>query len=154
MKKTVATNPKAQKDYQIIQTIEAGIQLKGAEVKSLREAKVDLKESFARIENNEIILYNMYIGPYEQASYLNVEPKRPRKLLLHKKEIHRLLGRLTQRGFTLVPLRVYFNERNLAKIELALCKGKKIYDRREEVKRKEEEKKIQKIIKVKKSKYL
>lgn len=151
MKKTVATNPKAQKDYHILQTIEAGIQLKGSEVKSLREAKLDLKDSFARIENNEVLLYNMYISPYAQASYLNVDPKRPRRLLLHKKEIHRLLGKLNQRGFTLVPLRVYFNERNLAKVELALCRGKKLYDKREEIRRKEEERKIQKIIKIKKS---
>ena len=91
-----------------------------------------MEDSFARIENNEVILYNTHISPYEQASYLNVEPTRPRRLLLHRNQIRKLAGQVTQKGFTLIPLKAYFNERGFAKIELALCKGKKLYDRREE----------------------
>ncbi len=137
MSKGIATNRKAHRDYAILESIECGIELKGSEVKSAREAKVNLDDSFARVEENEIILYNAYISPYAQASYLNVEPTRQRKLLLHKKQIAKIAGQLAQRGLTLIPLKMYFNERGLVKVEIGLCKGKKLYDRREDIKRRE-----------------
>ena len=99
------------------------------------------------VEKGEIMLYNTYISPYEQASYLNVEPTRPRKLLLHKNQIRKITGQLVQKGLTLIPLKAYFNERGFAKLELVLCRGKKLYDRRQEIKRKEEELKIKRILK-------
>jgi SsrA-binding protein len=147
MLKSIATNRKASRDYDILETLEAGIELKGSEVKSLRLGKINLNDSFARIEGNQVILYNAHISPYEQASYLNVEPTRPRRLLLHKNQIRKLTGRLTQRGLTLVPLKVYFNDKGFAKIELALCKGKKLYDKREDIKRRETELAMRRILK-------
>jgi SsrA-binding protein len=147
MSKVVATNRKAQRDYSILETIEAGIELKGSEVKSIRAGKINLNDSFARLEGSQIILYNTHISPYEEASYLNVEPTRPRRLLLHKNQIRKLSGRLTQRGFTLVPLKAYFNDRGFAKVELALCKGKKLYDRRQAIKRRELELETRRILK-------
>lgn len=145
--KPIATNRKAYRDYQILQTLECGIELKGSEVKSLRLGKINLEDSFARVENNGVILYNTHISPYEQASYLNVEPTRPRRLLLHKNQIRKIIGELTQKGFTLVPLKAYFSERGFAKIELALCKGKKLYDRRQDIKRREAELEIRRALK-------
>ncbi|MFH1458200.1 MAG: SsrA-binding protein SmpB [Candidatus Omnitrophota bacterium] len=147
MKKLISTNRKAHRDYEILETFESGIELKGSEVKSLRMSKINLDDSFARIEADEVILYSTHISPYAQASYLNVEPTRPRRLLLHKKQIIKLTGRLAQRGCTLVPLKVYFNERGVAKIELALCKGKKLYDRREDIKRREADLAIRRVMK-------
>ena len=147
MNKIIATNRKAHRDYAVLETIECGIELKGSEVKSLRESKINLNDSFARVENNAVILYNTHISPYAQASYLNVEPTRPRKLLLHSGQINKLMGQVTQRGFTLVPLKVYFNERGFAKIEIALCKGKKLYDKREDIKRREADLAIRKALK-------
>ena len=137
MSKIIATNRKALRDYVVLETVECGIELKGSEVKSLRESEVNLNDSFARIDNNEVILYNTHISPYSQASYLNVEPTRLRRLLLHRNQIRKLIGQVTQKGFTLVPLKIYFNERGFVKLELALCKGKKLYDRREDIKRRE-----------------
>jgi len=137
MSKIIATNRKALRDYVVLETVECGIELKGSEVKSLRESEVNLNDSFARIDNNEVILYNTHISPYSQASYLNVEPTRLRRLLLHRNQIRKLTGQVTQKGFTLVPLKIYFNERGFVKLELALCKGKKLYDRREDIKRRE-----------------
>ncbi len=137
MSKVIATNRKAYRDYTVLESFECGIELRGSEVKSLRQGKVNLNDSFASFENNEIILYNTYISPYEEASYLNVEPTRQRKLLLHRNQIRKITGQLTQRGFTLIPLKVYFNTRGFAKIELALCKGKRFYDKREDIKRRE-----------------
>ena len=137
MNKLIASNKKAHRDYTILETLECGVELKGSEVKSLRLGKMNLEDSFARIENNEVILYNTHISPYLEASYLNVEPKRPRRLLLRKNQIRKLFGQVVQRGFTLVPLKAYFSDRGFAKIELALCRGKKLYDRREALKRKE-----------------
>ena len=147
MTKVVATNRKAQRDYSILETIEAGIELKGSEVKSIRAGKINLNDSFARFEGSQIILYNTHISPYEEASYLNVEPTRPRRLLLHKNQIKKLTGQLTQRGFTLVPLKVYFSDRGFAKVELALCKGKKLYDKRENIKRREADLEMRRILK-------
>jgi len=147
MSKPIATNRQAQRDYAVLETLECGIELKGSEVKSLRAGRLTLKDSFALIERNEVILYNAHISPYEQASYLNVEPTRTRKLLLHKSQISRLSGQVAQRGIALIPLKAYFNDRGFAKVELALCKGKKQYDRREDIKRRETDLAVRRIMK-------
>jgi SsrA-binding protein len=152
MSKVVATNPKAHRDYTILETLECGIELKGSEVKSLRDSKINLNDSFARIENNGVILYNAYISPYVEASYLNVEPVRPRRLLLHKSQIRKLIGQVNQKGFTLVPVKVYFNDRGFAKIEVALCKGKRLYDRRQDIKRREADLEMRRVLKSKRRK--
>ncbi|MDD2688998.1 MAG: SsrA-binding protein SmpB [Candidatus Omnitrophica bacterium] len=150
--KVIATNRKAYRDYIVLESFECGIELKGSEVKSLRQGKVNLNDSFARLEKNEIILYNTYISPYEEASYLNVEPVRQRKLLLHRNQIRKIIGELTQRGFTLIPLKVYFNDRGFAKIELALCKGKRLYDKREDIKRREMDMEMRRAMKARRRK--
>ena len=147
MSSTIATNRKAHRDYEILESLECGIELKGSEVKSLRAAKINLNDSFARFEGAEIFLYNAHISHYAQASYLNVDPDRPRKLLLHKQQLARINGKLTQKGLTLIPLKIYFNARGFAKIELGLCKGKKLYDKRESVKRRETDKLLRRVIK-------
>jgi SsrA-binding protein len=147
MGKVITTNRKAHRDYAVLETLESGIELKGSEVKSIRASKINLEDGFARIEGGQVVLYNTHISPYEQASYLNVEPTRPRRLLLHKRQILKLAGELAQRGLTLVPLKVYFNDRGVAKIELALCKGKKIYDRREDMKKREADMTIRRVMK-------
>ncbi|MCM8796512.1 MAG: SsrA-binding protein SmpB [Candidatus Omnitrophica bacterium] len=134
MNKIITTNRKAFRDYHILETIECGIELKGSEVKSIREGKININDSFARIDGGEVLLYNANITPYTQASYLNVEPIRQRKLLLHKRQINKLSMQLAQKGLTLVPLKAYFNARGFVKIELALAKGKKLYDKREDIK--------------------
>jgi SsrA-binding protein len=150
--KIIASNKKALRDYNIIERLEAGIELKGSEVKSVRSGNVNFKDSFARIENGEVFLYNTHISPYAEASYLNVEPTRVRKLLLHKRQINKLWQSVSQRGFTLVPLNIYFNDKGFSKIELALCKGKKLYDRRQDLKRREEELEIRRALKVRRKK--
>ena len=147
MSKIITTNRKAHRDYAVIESFECGIELKGSEVKALRDARININDSFARIDKNEVILYSAHISPYEQASYLNVDPVRQRKLLLHKKQIDKLAGQLAQRGLTLIPLKVYFNERGFAKVELALCKGKKSYDRREDIKRRETNMALRRVMK-------
>jgi SsrA-binding protein len=143
----IAQNKKAFRDYEVLETVECGIELKGSEVKSLRDGKMNLNDSFAIIENREVILYNTHISPYAQASYLNVEPTRPRKLLLHRGQINKLTGQVAQRGFTLVPLKAYFNSRGFAKLELGLCRGKKLYDRREDIKRREQNLEMRRVLK-------
>lgn len=147
VKKILIRNPKALRDYQILERFECGIELKGSEVKSLRESRASLTDSFARTENSEVFLYNMHISPYEKTSQFFIEPKRKRKLLLHKNEIRRLTGKVKQKGFTLIPLRCYFNERGIAKIELGLAKGKKLYERKEDIKKREAELEIRRIMK-------
>jgi len=137
MNKIVASNHKGYRDYSIIESFECGIELKGSEVKSIRQGRINLNDSFAHVEDRELFLYNTHISPYAEASYMNVEPTRKRRLLLHRDQIEKLTGRLTQRGLTLIPLKVYFNARGLTKIELALCKGKKLYDKRDDIKRRE-----------------
>lgn len=120
----VATNRKAKRDYEILETYEAGIVLKGTEIKSIREGAVDISDAYARVDSSEEMwLYNMHVAPYKHGGIFNHEPKRPRKLLLHKSEIKRLIGKTQIRGYTLVPLEVYINERGLAKVKLALVKG-------------------------------
>ena len=147
MSKPIVTNRKAYRDYAVLETIECGLELKGSEVKSLRAGKINLDDSFARVEKDEIILYNTHISPYAQASYQNVDPVRPRKLLLHKKQIYKLETQFAQKGFTIVPLKVYFNDRGIAKVEIALCKGKKSYDKREDIKRRESSLVMRRILK-------
>jgi SsrA-binding protein len=137
MGETVATNKKAFRDYHIEATWECGIELKGGEVKSIREREVNFKDSFARIEDGEVYLHNLHINPYSQAGYMNEEPDRIRKLLLHKKEINKIMGRVTQKNATLIPTKIYFNNRGFIKVELALATGKKLYDKRDAIKRKD-----------------
>lgn len=128
--KIVAENRKARHDYFIDETYEAGIVLVGTEVKSLRAGKVNLRDSYADVAGDEVFVRNMHISPYDQGNRFNHDPERPRKLLLHRQEIRRLLGQTIQKGYTLIPLRVYF-KRGRAKIEVALARGKKLYDKRE-----------------------
>jgi len=128
--KVVTENRKARHDYHIMETYEAGMELKGTEVKSLRSGKANLKDSYAQVENGELYIFNMHISHYEQGNRFNVDPVRRRKLLMHKKEIMRLLGKTKEKGLTLVPLKVYFI-RGKIKIELALAQGKKLFDKRE-----------------------
>jgi len=139
--KVVAENRKARHDYFIEETYEAGIALVGTEVKSLRLGKVSLRDSYAVVENGEVFLHNMHISPYEKGNRFNHDPKRSRKLLLHKQEIKRLLGKTQQRGYTLVPLRLYFR-RGKAKVELALVRGKKLHDKREEIARRDAQREL------------
>ena len=146
----IATNKKAYRDYFFSDKWECGIALKGGEVKSLRAAEVDFKDSFARFEGEEIFLYNLHITPYTQASFLNEDPDRPRKLLLHKKEIKKILGQVTQKGLSLVPTKIYFNKRGFAKVELALAKGKKFYDKRETIKKRDIERGLQRAVRYRK----
>lgn len=129
----VATNRKARHDYHIHDTFEAGMVLTGTEVKSLRAATANIRDSFARVKDGEVWLHNMHISPYEFGNRWNHEPTRPRKLLLHRQQIRRLIGQVQQERFTLVPLRVYFNKRGVAKVELALAKGKKKWDKRRDI---------------------
>ncbi len=124
-------NRKARYNYFFIEKFEAGIQLKGSEIKSLRNGRVDISESFAREENNEIFLINSHFAKYSNSSYMNHEENRQRKLLLNKKEIRKITGKLNKESLTLIPIQIYFNKKGLAKIELALSKGKKNYDKRE-----------------------
>jgi len=133
----ITINRKAHKDYEVLETVECGIELKGSEVKSLREGNINLNDSFARVDKGQVFLYNAHVSPYAQASYLNVDPVRSRKLLLHKKQIVKFDSQLSQKSLTLVPLKAYFNSRGFVKIELALCKGKKLYDRRADIKKRE-----------------
>jgi ssrA-binding protein len=145
--KLISNNKKARYDYFIDDVYEAGMVLTGTEIKSLRQGKANIKESYAKIENGELIIYGMHISPYEQANRFNVDPLRPRKLLLHKKEIRKLLGLSTTKGYTLIPLRLYINERGLAKLEIAVARGKKNYDKRESIAKKDALRKIQQAIK-------
>ncbi len=147
--KNVAVNRKARHDYHILDTYEAGLVLKGTEVKSLREGKVSLRESFAQFENNELYIMNMHISPYAFGNIFNVNPKRKRKLLLHQREIDRLRGQVQEKGLTLVPLRMYF-KRGHAKIELALAKGKKLYDKRRTLAEKDAQREVERELKNKK----
>ena len=132
-RKLVANNKQAYHDYVIEETYEAGIVLTGTEIKSVRQGRVSIKESYAKIEKGELILYGMNISPYEQGNRYNVDPLRPRKLLLHKQEIRKLIGYTTMKGLTLVPLKMYINEEGRAKVEIAVARGKKNYDKRDDI---------------------
>jgi SsrA-binding protein len=140
--KTISVNKKARFRYQLLDRFEAGLVLRGTEVKSLREGRVSIAESFGRMRGNEAYLYNMDIAPYEAGSVHNHERKRARKLLLHRRELKKLTGAISQKGFTLVPVKVYF-KRGWAKIEIAVARGKSQYDKRETIKRREARREIQ-----------
>ena len=142
MIKNIAKNPTALHNYTVIDKIEAGLVLYGTEIKSIRTGKVNLKDSYATLNKGEIFVYSMHISPYEQGNILNKDPMRPRKLLLHKKEIFKLTGMIQQKGYTLVPISIYFKD-NRVKLELGICKGKKLFDKREDLKKKEADRKIQ-----------
>ena len=143
-KKLVANNKKARHDYFIEEVYEAGIVLTGTEIKSIRAGKVSIKESYAKIENGEMIVYGMNISPYEQGNRFNADPLRPRKLLLHKQEIRKLIGYTTLKGLTIVPLTVYINEDGRAKMEIAVARGKKLYDKRDDIAKRDAERRMAK----------
>ena len=148
--KVVATNRKAFHDSFIEERYEAGILLQGTEVKSLREGRVNLQDSYASVRGSEMFLHQCHISPYSHGNIMNHDPTRVRKLLLHKAEIHKLLGKTQQKGLTLIPLRIYFSKRGYAKVELGLAKGKKLYDRRETIKTREAGREVQRAIKERK----
>ncbi len=141
----VATNRRARHEYHIDETHEAGLVLTGTEVKSLRAGRASLQEAFARVEGGEVWLYHMHIPPYEPGSIFNHDPLRRRKLLLHRREVDRLYGRVQQKGYTLIPLRLYFR-RGVAKVELALARGKRQYDKREAIAEREARRRIERAV--------
>ena len=145
--KLVANNKKAFHDYFIDETYEAGIALHGTEVKSMRMGKCSIKESFIRIENGEVFIYGMHISPYEKGNIFNKDPLRVKKLLLHKSEIHKLLGKVKEKGMSVVPLKVYFKG-SLVKVEIGLAKGKKLYDKRDDIAKKDQQREAQRDFKV------
>lgn len=144
--KLIAQNKKARHDYTIIDTLEAGIVLQGTEIKSIRNARINLKDGFVRVRNGEAFLYNVHISPYEQGNLFNHDPLRTRKLLLHRKQIDRLYGEMKSAGMTVVPLKVYLKD-GFAKVLIGLAKGKKEYDKRETLKRKDQERQISRVLK-------
>lgn len=133
-RRVVARNRKARHEYHVLETFEAGLVLKGPEVKSLRDGKVAFQDAYARVEGGEVWLHSLHVSPYEQANRFNVDPLRKRKLLLHRREIRRLVGKVEEKGLTLIPLEIYFS-RGYAKVTLALARGKKLHDKRETLKR-------------------
>ena len=146
--KLVANNKKAYHDYFIDEKYEAGLVLHGTEVKSLRLGKCSVKEAFVRIENSEVWIYGMHISPYEKGNIFNRDPLRPKKLLMHKDEIRKLIGKISEKGFTIVPLQVYFKD-GRAKIEIGLARGKKLYDKRQDIAKKDQRREAEKEFKVK-----
>lgn len=145
--KLIANNKKAYHDYFIENTYEAGISLVGTEVKSIRMGKCSVKESFIRIENGEMVVYGMHISPYEKGNIFNKDPLRPRKLLLHKYEINKLAGKIAEKGYTIVPLRIYLKG-SLVKVEIGLAKGKKLYDKRQDIAKKDARREAEREFKV------
>ena len=144
--KLIAQNKKARHDYTIVDTIEAGIVLQGTEIKSIRNSRINLKDGFVRIRNGEAFLVNVHMSPYEQGNIFNHDPLRTRKLLLHKKQIDKLYGEMKQQGMSIVPLKVYLKD-GYAKVLIGLAKGKKQYDKRESLKRKDQERQIARAMK-------
>ena len=142
-KKVVATNPTAKHNYSIEKTLEAGIVLTGTEIKSIRNGKINMKDSYAIIKNGEVLVYGMHISPYEHGNIFNKDPLRVKKLLLHKLEIAKLIGQTKQKGYSLIPLDLYFSG-NFLKITLGIGKGKKLYDKREDIAKKDAEMRIKK----------
>lgn len=143
--KVVATNRKAHHDYHIEDTLEAGLVLTGSEIKSIRAGQVNLRDSYATFRNDELWLVNTHIAPYQQASYSNHEPRRDRKLLLHRREINRLIGKLQEKGLTLVPLKIYLKN-SRAKVELGLARGKKLYDKRQTMRERDDRRQIDRAV--------
>ncbi len=146
MNKTISKNPTAKHNYTIDDTIECGIVLSGTEIKSIRNAKVNLKDSYAMIKNGELFIYNLHISPYEFGNIYNKDPLRDRKLLVNKREINKLVGLIKQKGYSLVPISMYFKG-NFVKVELGIGKGKKLYDKRRDIAKKDAELKIQRAMK-------
>ncbi len=145
-RKNISENKKAYHDYFVEETFEAGIALTGTEVKSLRESRASLRESFATVRSGEVWLHNVHISPYSHGNRSNVDPNRPRKLLLHKNEIRYLIGKTKEQGWTLVPLKMYFAENGLAKVELGLVRGKKLYDKRDTIAKRDQDRDIQRAM--------
>lgn len=145
--KTIATNRRARYEYFIEDTLEAGIVLTGTEVKSLRRGKGSLNDSYAQLKEMEVYLYNCHISPYDFGNRFNHDPLRPRKLLLHREQIRRLASKTKERGYTLVPLAIYFDQKNRVKVELALARGKKLYDKRETIAKKDAEREMARAFK-------
>lgn len=145
--KLIANNKKAYHDFFIEDKIEAGISLAGTEVKSLRQGKCSIKESFIRIEKGEVFIYGMHISPYEKGNIFNKDPLRVKKLLLHKYEINKIAGKIAEKGYTLVPLQVYFRG-SLVKVEIGLAKGKKLYDKRQDIAKKDQKREAEKEFKI------
>ncbi|HEX9006604.1 MAG TPA: SsrA-binding protein SmpB [Bacteroidota bacterium] len=141
VQKIIATNRKARHEYFVLDTLETGLVLKGTEVKSIRQGNVSLTDAYAVLKNGELWLVGMHVSPYEQGSYANVDPRRERKLLVHRREIRKLAGRLGEAGVTLIPLQLHFNKR-VAKLLLGICRGKRAYDKREDIARREAERDI------------
>ena len=146
-KKLIANNKKVYHDYFLEETFEAGIALAGTEVKSMRMGKCSIKESFIRVENGEVYIYGMHISPYEKGNIFNKDPLRTRKLLLHKSEISKMIGQINQKGYTLIPLKVYFSG-SLVKVQIGLCKGKKLYDKRQDISKRDQLREAQRDFKV------
>ncbi len=144
MDKVISTNRKARHDYHIEESYEAGIVLTGTEVKSVRNARVNLKDSFAKVEGNELFLYNMHISPYEQGNRFNHDPLRVRKMLMHKIEISRLTGKIKEKGYALIPLKIYLI-RGRVKVELGLGRGKKMYDKRRDIAEKDSKREMERV---------
>lgn len=145
--KVIANNKKARHEYFIDEIYEAGLVLTGTEIKSIRNGKVSIKEAYAKIINGEVLILGMNISPYEQGNRFNVDPLRPRKLLLHRREINKLIGKIKVGGVTLIPLRIYLNDRGRAKIEIAVARGKKLYDKRDTIAKRDTERKMQRAMK-------
>lgn len=145
--KVIANNKKARHEYFIDEVYEAGLVLTGTEIKSIRNGKVSIKEPYAKIINGEVLILGMNISPYEQGNRFNVDPLRPRKLLLHRREINKLIGKIKVGGVTLIPLRIYLNDRGRAKIEIAVARGKKLYDKRDTIAKRDTERKMQRAMK-------
>ena len=148
MKKIVATNPTARHNYTIEDTYEAGIVLTGTEIKSIKNGKVNLKDSYANIKNGEVFIYGMHVSPYEFGNIYNKDPLRTRKLLLNRREINKLTGMIKQKGLTLVPISLYFNG-HFVKVELGIGKGKKLYDKRQDIAKRDAERRMQKAMSLK-----
>ncbi len=146
MEKLIAKNPVAYHNYSISNTLEAGIVLTGTEIKSIRAGKVNLKDSYINIKNGEAYIYGMHISPYEHGNIFNKDPLRTRKLLLNRREINKLIGAINQKGFSIVPIKLYFNN-NFVKLEIGIGKGKKLYDKREDMAKKDANRKIQRTLK-------
>ena len=146
-RKLIANNKKARHDYFVEETYEAGIVLTGTEIKTARAGKVSLKESYAKFDNGELFVYGMNISPYEQGNRFNADPLRPKKLLLHKQEIRKLIGYITQKGLTIIPLNMYINEKGIAKMEIGVCRGKKNYDKRDDLAKRDADRKMQQAMK-------
>jgi SsrA-binding protein len=144
-RKVVATNRKARHEYEVLDRLEAGLVLKGPEVKSLRAGKVAFRDAFARVDRGEVWLHNLHISPYEQANRWNVDPERPRKLLLNRHEIRRLIGAVEEKGLTLIPMEIYFTH-GVAKVNLALARGRKLYDKREKMRKQTQEREAQRAM--------